>query len=188
MSGRMKRWILVLALAMAGCGSESRAAAPVGPALALPAAYKAGDPGVLRVKTDGRRLWVLSVDNVRVYDAEKRLIRSVVLPNWSVARFICAPDLVLDGSGSAIVASNAQPKLWRIDADTFEVRERSITLRDREQWDVGFGALMLAADGGLLALSSTGGWLWKIDLAKQNAHLWNWGAPILNVCDLTPIE
>jgi hypothetical protein len=186
MSSGMKRWMLVLAAAMMGSGDEGSMAA-AGQA----AAYKAGERGVLRVKTDGARgrLWVLGVDDVRVYDiAGKRLIRRIVLPNWSVARFVCGPDMVLDGSGSAMVSSNAQSKLWRIDADTFEVRERDIRLNDREQWDVGFGALMLAADGNILALTSTGGWLWKIDVAGGTARMWNRGAPILNVCDLMPIE
>jgi hypothetical protein len=190
MSSGMKRWILILAATMAGCGSE-RVADPVGPALVLPVAYKAGEQGVLRVKTDGARdrLWVLSVDDLRLYDrARRQLIRRIALPNWSVARFICAPDMVLDGSGSAIVSSNAQAKLWRIDADTLEVKEREIRLYEREQWDVGFGALALAADGSLLALSSTGGWLWRIDVDAGTASLWNWGVPILNVCELMPIQ
>ena len=192
MSSGMKRWMLVLAATMAGCGSESnRVADPVGPALILPVAYKAGEQGVLRVKTDGARdrLWVLSVDDLRIYDrARKQLIRRIALPDWSVARFICPPDLVLDGSGSAIVSSNAQAKLWRIDADTLEVKEREIRLRGREQWDVGFGALTLAADGSLLALSSTGGWLWNVNVDAGTARLWNRGTPLLNACDLRHIE
>jgi hypothetical protein len=193
MSGGMKGWILILALTMMACVSESNTAGadPMGPAFALPAAYKAGERGVLRMKVDGARgrLWVLGVDGVRVYDtAQKRQIRRIVLPNWDVARFICDPDMVLDASGSALVSSNVRAKLWRIDADTFELQERDIRLQEREQWDIGFGPLMLAADGSLLALSSTGGWLWRIDVGAGTASLWNWGVPILNVCDLTPIE
>jgi len=193
MSSGMKGWMLVLALTMMACGSESNTAGadPKGPAFVLPAAYKAGEGGVLRAKVDGARgrLWVLGIDDLRVYDtAKKRLIRRIALPNWSVARFICGPDMVLDGSGSVIVSSNAQSKLWLIDADTLEARERDIGLHEREQWDVGFSALMLAADGSLLALSSTGGWLWRIDLDAGTAYLWNWGVPILNVCDLMHIE
>ena len=167
-----------------GCGAEGSYAADDG---ALPAAYVAGQRGVLRVREDGARgrTWVLAIDGVRVHDiAKKKLIRRVQLPDWDVANLACDPDMVLDGSGSAIVSSNVRLKLWRIDAETFALQERDITLREREQWDVGFGALMLAADGNLLGLTSTGGWLWKIDLATGNAYLWNWGAPILNVCDL----
>jgi hypothetical protein len=193
MSSGMRGWILILALTMAACGSESNTAAAgqAEPGYALPAAYKAGERGVLRVRIDGARgrLWVLGIDDVRVYDiVTKRQLRRIVLPNWDVARFICDPDLVLDAAGSAIISSNVRSKLWRIDADDFELKEREIRLDGREQWDIGFGGLMLAADGNLLALSSTRGWLWKIDLDAGIAHLWNWGVPMSNVCDLTPIE
>jgi hypothetical protein len=193
MSGGMTGWILILALAMTACGSEGNTAGadPKGPASVLPAAYRAGERGALRVRIDGARgrLWVLGLDDVRVYDiVTKRQLRRIVLPNWDVARLICDPDLVLDAAGSAIISSNARSKLWRIDADDFELKEREIRLDGREQWDIGFGALMLAADGNLLALSSTGGWLWNVDVDSGTARLWNWGAPILNVCDLMAIE
>jgi hypothetical protein len=96
--------------------------------------------------------------------------------------------MVLDGSGSPLISSNTQPKLWRIDADTFEVQERAIRLLDREEWDVGFGSLLLTRNGNLMALSATGGWLWSIDLVSGDASLWNWGSPMLNACDLAPVE
>jgi hypothetical protein len=189
----MKGWMVILVATIMGCGSESNmtAAGQAGDSYALPAAYKAGERGVLRVRTDGARgrLWVLGVNDVRVYDSvKKRLIRRIVLPNWDVARLICDPDLILDASGSAIVSSNVRARLWRIDVDTLEVREREIRLHGREQWDIGFGALMLAADGSLFALTSTGGWLWNVDFDAGSARLWNWGAPMLNVCDLMHLE
>ena len=182
------RVMVVSAMIAMSCGAEESYAAENETS---PAAYTAGQRDVLRYRKDGARgrLWVLGVDGVRVYDAAtKKLVRRISLPNWDVARFICGPDLILDGSGSAIVSSNVRAKLWRIDAETFALQERDIVLQDREQWDIGFGALMLAADGGLLALTSTGGWLWKVDLGKSSAALWNWRAPILNVCELQPVE
>lgn len=189
-SGMTIRSGLTMVLAMAaitGCGVEgSRGVDP-----ALPAVYRPDEAGVLRVRADVARgrLWVLGVDGVRVYDAAtKSLVRVIPLPRWDVARFICDPDMVLHPSGAVIVSSNVRAKLWWIDADSFEVGERDITLDGREQWDIGFGALALAADGKLLALTSTGGWLWQIDVEAGRAHLWNWGAPMLNVCELTPIE
>src|SRR5262245_12460188 len=184
MSSGIRSWVLVLAATMMGCGNESNT-------VTGPAGYRAGERGVLRVKVDGARsrLWVLGMDDVRVYDiVTNQQLRRIALPNWDVARFICDPDLVLDASGSAIISSNVRSKLWRIDADDFELKEREIRLDGRDQWDIGFGALMLAADGNLLALSSTGGWLWKIDLDAGTARLWNWGVPLLNVCDLMAIE
>ena len=187
-SGIVRVLVMLATIAMAGCGAESSNAADGG---APSAAYAPGQRGVLRVRQDGARgrTWVLALDGVRVYDtASNKLLRRIVLPNWDVAGLVCRPDMILDPSGSVVVSANVRPKLWRIDADTFRVNERDVTLQDREQWDLGFGGLMLAADGSLFALTSTGGWLWNVDLKSGRGRLWNWGLPILNVCELAPIE
>ena len=155
---------------------------------ALPESYRTGERDVLRVRTDAARgrLWVLGLDDVRVYDtASKKLIRQNKLPNWSVARFICDPDMVLDGSGSAIISSNVQARLWRIDANSFEVKEHEISLLGRERWDIGFGALAFAADGTLYALTSSAGSLWKIDVARASASLIEPYNPPSKVCAFT---
>jgi hypothetical protein len=169
--------ILILAASvMAGCGKEGNPE------------YAMGEQGSLRSRTDTarNRLWVLGLDDVRVYDVtSKRLIRRVVLPGWSVARFVCAPDMVLDGSGSAIVSSNVQARLWRVDAATFEVKEQEIRLQGREQWDTGFGALAFAADGSLLGLTAAGGTLWRISVAGGSARPVGPDARLLNVCEFT---
>ena len=129
---------------------------------------------------------MLGLDNVRVYDTvKKKLIRRIELPNGSVARFICDPDMVLDSSGSAFISSNVQAKLWRIDADSFEVKEHEISLHGREQWDIGFGALAFAADGALYALTSSAGSLWKIDIAKASASTIDPDNPPSRACALT---
>jgi hypothetical protein len=175
----MKLVMVVAALAAAGCGSEGTR---------TPAAGGKIEQDSLRVRADAERgrLWVLGVDTVRVYDAaSKRLIREVVLPNWSVGRFVCNPDLAIDSSGSAIISSNVQARLWRIDADSLEVKEQEIGLQGKERWDVGFGALALAADGTLLGLTSTGGSLWKIDVDKGSARVVDLGGLLLNQCELT---
>jgi hypothetical protein len=175
----MKLVMVVATLAAAGCGSEGTR---------TPAAGGKIEQDSLRVRADAERgrLWVLGVDTVRVYDAaSKRLIREVVLPNWSVGRFVCNPDLAIDSSGSAIISSNVQARLWRIDADSLEVKEQEIGLQGKERWDVGFGALALAADGTLLGLTSTGGSLWKIDVDKGSARVVDLGGLLLNQCELT---
>jgi hypothetical protein len=129
---------------------------------------------------------VLGLDDVRVFDTtKKQLMRKVVLPNWSVARFICPPDMVLDGSGSAIISSNVQARLWQIDADSFEVKQHEIRLQGREQWDTGFGALAFAADGALYAMTSSAGSLWKIDVAKAGASMIEVNGPPLRGCAFT---
>jgi hypothetical protein len=161
------KWLMVPAvlLAAAGCGSEGTRA---------PAAGAGVEQDALRVRTDASRgrLWVLGPDDLRVYDsAGKRLIRKIELPGWSVARFICNPDLALDRAGGAVVSSNVQSRFWRVNGDTFEVKEEVITLREREGWDVGFGALAFAPDGSLLALAANAGSLWKINGPGAHASL-----------------
>ena len=142
----------------------------------------------LRVRTDSARsrVWVLGLADVRVYDsATKKLLRQIALPSWIVARATCDPDLALDRSGSAFISSNAQPRIWRIDADSFEVKEHEIILQGKEQWDLGFGALAFAQDGTLLALSSPVGLLWSIDVDKASARMVEQNASFRDVCELT---
>ena len=185
--------LLIAMTAMAGCSKErdpaqGSTAGRTGNDNALLETYAIGGRDALRARTDTARsrLWVLGLDDVRVYDTvKKRLIRRIELPSWSVARFICGPDMVLDSSGSAIISSNVQARLWRIDADSFEVKEHEIRLHGRERWDVGFGALTFAADGTLLALTSTAGTLWKIDVAKASAGMIEPDNPPSNACAFT---
>ena len=137
-------------------------------------AYGLHQRDVLGVETDPRRgrVWVLGLDSLRVYDAAtKKPIREVELPSWYLADAACMPDLVLDSSGSALVSSNVVPQLWRVDAETFETAVIDITLRSREQWDVGFGALRFTSTGGLEAVTSNANSMWSIDLAKGRADL-----------------
>ena len=126
----------------------------------------------LRVKVDParNRLWVLGLQDVFVYDiSTKQAIRRVALPAWSVAGIQCLPDMILDPSGSAFVSSNAEPRLWKIDAEGFSVKEHAIRLLGKENWDTGFGALAIGDDGTLFGLSSFTGSLWRIDIARSSA-------------------
>ena len=118
----------------------------------------------------------MTSSEVRVYNTAatgKRLIRTIALPNWSVVGFrnVCMPDLVLDRSGSAFIASNGQARLMRIDADRFALKDYAISFRERDGMDIGFGALAFAADGTLFARTTPGGVLWKIDLARSSATM-----------------
>ena len=178
---------------MMGCSNEgnpahSATAGRSGSDNALSEVYGTGERDVLRVRTDtaSSRLWVLGLDDVRVYDTvSKKLIQRIELPNWSVARFICAPDMVLDGSGSATISSNVQARLWQIDKESFEVKVHEINLNGREQWDTGFGALAFAADGALYALTSSAGSLWKINIAKASAGMIEPDNPPSKACAFT---
>lgn len=131
---------------------------------------------VLRVREDlpRNRLWVLTLAEVRVYNTattRKTLIRKIALPSWSVVGFrnVCMPDLALDQAGSAFISSNGQARLLRIDADRFDLKDYAIRFREREELDIGFGALTFAADGTLFARTTPGGLLWKIDIANASA-------------------
>jgi hypothetical protein len=135
-----------------------------------------GGHDVLRVREDPvrNRLWVLALNEVRVYNTAvtgKRLIRTIALPAWSVLGFrnVCMPDLILDRSGSAFIASNAQARLMRIDGDRFALEDYAISFREREGMDLGFGALAFTADGTLFGRTTPGGMLWKIDVAHASA-------------------
>jgi len=168
--------LFLSACVITGCGKEEDAESRI------------DERGSLRIRTDAarNRLWVLGVDEVRVYDtAKNQLIRKVVLPGWSVARIVCRPDMALDQSGSAFISSNVQAKLWRVDADSFEVKELEISLHGRERWDIGFGALAFAANGTLYALTSSAGSLWNIDIAKAGASLIELDGPPSRMCAFT---
>ena len=173
---------LLLATALtAGCGDTGKDSADFSAAYAGSADLrneKQGGQDVLRVREDlvRNRLWVLTSSDVRVYNTAatgKRLIRTIALPNWSVVGFrnVCMPDLVLDRSGSAFIASNGQARLMRIDADRFALKDYAISFRERDGMDIGFGALAFAADGALFARTTPGGMLWKIDLARSSATM-----------------
>jgi len=188
--------LLVAMGVLAGCGNgetqvRDSVTGRAGSRGVLLAQYGIGEREVLRVRTDlvRGRLWVLGLDNVQVYDfATRRLIRKISLANWSVSRFDCKPDLALDQAGSAWISSNAQSRLWRIDASDFSVSDREIRLRERDHWDVGFGALAFGADGNLFALTATaGGSLWKIDARAASASLVELGIPPANVCEMTDL-
>jgi hypothetical protein len=189
--------LLMVAMgAAAGCGNgetqvRDAVTGRAGNRGALMAQYGIGEREILRVRTDlvRGRLWVLGLDNVHVYDfATRRLVRKISLANWSVSRFDCKPDLALDRSGSAWISSNAQSRLWRIDAGDFRVSDLEIRLRERDHWDVGFGALAFGADGSLFALTATaGGSLWKIDPREASASPVELGLPPVKVCEMADL-
>jgi hypothetical protein len=190
----VRRWVIlfVVVSAMAGCGNQGNpgqgsTAGHTGRSVAPSETYGTNERDALRIKTDTtrNRVWMLGPDGVSIYDATRSLIRRIILSNWSVAHFICDPDIVLDSSGSAIISSNLPARIWRIDADSFEVTQHEISLQGKEQWDIGFGALAFAADGPLIALTSSANSLWKIDLAHASASMIESYHPPLKSCTLT---
>jgi hypothetical protein len=133
------------------------------------------DPEIVRVRGDAvrNRLWVLTVENVYVYDtAERILLRRFRLPDWSVADFqyALAPDLVLDSRGRAFVSNNVEPRLLEIDPESFETKEHHVRLVSRTHLETGFGALQFRPDGALVARSTLGESTFSIDLANGEAR------------------
>ena len=175
--------LLLAVTAIAGCGNIGKPSqnSPEGRAdsAALPLdSQQTSDRDILRTREDvlHNRLWVLTLDEVRVYNTAptgKKLIRKIALPNWSVVGFrnVCMPDMALDRAGSAVISSNGQARLLRIDADRLELKDFAISFNEKEGRDIGFGALAFAGDGTLLARTTPGGILWKIDIAKANATM-----------------
>ena len=178
-----RSWLTLLfaVTAIAGCGdigkrSQNSSAGRPDSADLRQDSQGITERNVLRIREDvlRNRLWVLTPDEVRVYNTAptgKRLIRKIALPNWSVVGFrnICMPDIALDRAGSAFVSSNAQARLLRIGADRFELKDYAISFPESAERDIGFGALRFAADGMLFARTTPGGLLWKIDIASARA-------------------
>ena len=179
----IRGWLILhfAVAAIAGCGNSEIRSENSSGGRANSADLRADSQGtserdVLRIREDllRNRLWVLTLDEVRVYNTAttgKRLIRKIALPNWSVVGFrnVCMPDLALDRAGSALISSNGQARLLRIDGDRFDLKEYAIRFVEKEGQDIGFGALTFAADGTLFARTTPGGLLWKIDITKASA-------------------
>ena len=179
----IRGWLILLfaVAATAGCGnseirSENSSGDRADSADLRQDTPEKSERDVLRIREDlvRNRLWVLTLEEVRVYTTAatgKKLIRKIALPNWSVVGFrnVCMPDMALDRAGSAVISSNGQARLLRIDADRLDLKDYAISFNEREGLDIGFGALTFAADGTLFARTTPGGLWWKIDITKASA-------------------
>lgn len=148
-----------------------------------------GRLNVFRVRVDaGRgRIWVLAADAVYVYDSStSRLVQRIAVGEASQhSNEHCLPDLALDGSGNAFVSSALRPRLFRIDAGSFEVTERALRPDADADKDFGLSALAFGADGTTLyAASATIGALWKIDYAQAAASKIALSQPVFGACAL----
>ena len=150
--------------------------------------YEDDERKALRIKTDTvrRRVWMLSINNdVRVYDEpSKKLLREIALPGWLVVKTPCMPDLILDRSGSALVSSNVTPWIWRINADTLEVRVHKIGMPGKEGLDFGFAKLAFDSSGRLYGLAPSANSAWRIDVPSASANMIESYRPPLEECAL----
>lgn len=127
---------------------------------------------VVRVDLAHNRRWVLREHSLTVYDhMNGRRLRHIILPDWVVAgpRDGCAPDMVLDSSGAALVSSNVLPVLWRVDPQRFQVARIALELDADTDKEVGFAGLSPAGDGVLIAAGATFESLWRLDLRSATA-------------------
>jgi hypothetical protein len=141
----------------------------------LLAQHQPADRAIVRIRRDRsrHRLWVLTLESVYIYDtAASTLLRRIQLPAWSVADFDYAlpPDLVLDHRGTAFLSSNVEPRLLEMNASTSQMKEHRLRLISRRQSESGFGALQFAPDGALLAVGTTAGSRFRIDLRAGTAE------------------
>jgi hypothetical protein len=148
---------------------------------------------ILRIRLDPvrERLWILDVGAVHVFDlAQKRLLRSVRLANWSYIGygFNCLPDLRLDAKGAAFVSDNSQPKLWRIDSDTFSVREHNVEFGSLPALDAGFSALAVTGEGLMFGAMAASGLLWRIDTATFRAERIPLSTPVRGACGMEALN
>jgi hypothetical protein len=180
---------------LVGIDGEVRKTGPAGAARALDGALFRGTPQntILRIRLDQQRdrLWVLEIGAVHVFDvAKNRRIRSVTLPNWVYAEHEtnCLPDLQLDSRGAAFVSDNVQPKLWRIDAEDFSVRERSVSLDSHRTLDAGFSALAITREGVVYAAMAAPGLLWRIDTEGFRAENVPLDEPIRGACAMETLD
>jgi hypothetical protein len=117
--------------------------------------------------------WSLHTDGVDVLDAATTAkLRSIRLPGWVWANelYACPPVLALGPNGEALVSSNVQPVIWRIDPASFEVTRHELALDDRGR-DVGFsGVAWSGRQGAYFAASGLDGSLWRIDRDLERAQ------------------
>jgi hypothetical protein len=183
------------ALAVAGCdgGSEGDAKGrgePPGARSYAPAQrWHDGELPALRFRLDAarNRLWILDRAGVDVFDVtERHRERRVALPGWLWVDqpYGCAPDLVLEPTGAALVSSNVVPALWRIDADTFAVTRHDLALDADADKDVGFTGLAFVDRDVLLAVSGIHGSLWRVDPRLSTAAKIALTRPVHGACGL----
>lgn len=170
--------VIVSSLAVSGCDGSVRREGP--PEVGLE---------IVRVDLAHNRRWVLREHALSVYDhMNGRRLRHIILPDWVLAgpKDGCAPDIVLDASGAALVSSNVLPVLWRVDPQRFQVIRIALQLDADAGKEVGLTGLAFSADGELIAAGTTFASLWRIDLGAGRATKLA-SLPTPGVCDTSDL-
>jgi hypothetical protein len=116
-----------------------------------------------------RSAW-LTREGVQIHSAAARPVR-IELPGWIYAGApYCPPGIALGPKGEVVVTSNVIPTLWRIDGETLAVTTHPLSLDVDQDKDVGFAAVIYAAEeGAFIAYSQTQRSVWKIDASLKAA-------------------
>ena len=113
------------------------------------------------------RRWSLGDEGLQVSELGAPPQR-VHLEQWLAAQpwHACAPGLLVRRDGSAVVSTNVIPRLYVIDARTFEATVHEIAIAGNPRIETGFTDLREGPPGLLHARSSLDYSMWSIDLRK----------------------
>jgi hypothetical protein len=150
------------------------------------AGYEGGLP-IVRFQKDAARDrgWLLTPSGVFVFTLSTRQsIAHVSLPQWTWAgeAFSCPPDLAVGPKGEALVSSNVEATLWRVDPVSFAVTRHALVLDRDADKDVGFTGLTFTQGEGALHAVSHYGALWRIDAPLRRAQKVDLSTPMPRAC------
>lgn len=194
--------LLVFLSLLAACG-EKPAPAPLardaqaGPAEPVAAmdwpwlAARLEGREIQRLQVDARRgrVWVISTEGLQVYDRRtQQPLATLDLPGWLWVGMphSCPPGLFLGPGGDAVVTSDVMPKVWRVDAESFEATRYEPALDADFNKETGFTDLApIPGTGGFVAVSAHHGSLWHIDATLASARKIHVGEPLIRTCSLS---
>jgi len=131
------------------------------------------------------RIWWLTREGVYVHDAKMPQKVAVPIPGWQWAGepYGCLPALALGPNGEALVTSDVESTVWKIDPDTLAVSRHVLAPDADVDKDVGYTGLVYSSEhAAFFAVSGLHGTLWKIDSALTRAQKVSLSAPLPRAC------
>ncbi len=131
------------------------------------------------------RIWWLTREGVYVHDAKMPQKVAVPIPGWQFAGepYGCLPALALGPNGEALVTSDVESTVWKIDPDTLAVSRHVLAPDADLDKDVGYTGLVYSSEhAAYFAISGLQGSLWKIDPSLTRAQKIAVSAPMPKAC------
>lgn len=131
------------------------------------------------------RIWWLTPEGVYVHDAKMPQKVAVPIPGWQWAGepYGCFPALALGPNGEALVTSDVESTVWKIDPDTLAVSMHVLAPDSDLDKDVGYTGLVYSSEAAaFFAVSGMHGSLWRIDPALTQAQKVAVSAPMPRAC------